>query len=66
MSTIPVRQPDTVIIVERFRSAEDHDLHHQTPHQIDIWGHLQRLGSEARFENIFADRVDIDELKFTQ
>ena len=58
------KDPDTVFIAEKFRSAEDHDLHHQTPQHIDIWGHIQRLGAEARFENIFADRVEVDELKF--
>jgi len=59
-------ESDTVLVVERYRTAEDHDLHHQTAHFADIWGHVQRLCVEGRFENIFADRVDIDTARFAE
>ena len=56
--------PDTVIAIEKYRTPEAHDLHHQTPHFAEMWGHVQRLCIEGRFENIFADRVDADFARF--
>src|SRR5262245_170480 len=56
--------PDTVIVVERYRTPEAHVLHNQTPHFFEMWGLVQRLCIEGRFENIFADRVDPDFARF--
>jgi len=56
--------PDSVIAVERYRTPEVHDLHHQTAYFAEMWGHVQRLCIEGRFENIFADRVDSDLARF--
>jgi quinol monooxygenase YgiN len=55
---------DTVIVVEKYRTPEVHDLHHQTAHFAEMWGHVQRLCLEGRFENIFAERVDPDFARF--
>ena len=57
---------DTVIVVERYRTPEVHDLHHKTAHFAEMWGHVQRLCIEGRFENIFADRVDTDIARFAE
>jgi quinol monooxygenase YgiN len=58
--------PDTVIVVERYRTPEAQDLHQQTAHFAEMWGHVQKLCIEARFENIFADRVDPDFARFAE
>ena len=57
--------PDSVIAIERYRTAEVHDLHHQTAHFAEMWRNVQRLCIEGRFENIFADHVDPDFVRFT-
>ena len=56
--------PDTVIAIEKYRTPEVHDLHHQTAHFAEVWGHVERLCIEGRFENILADRVDPDFARF--
>ena len=58
--------PDTVIVVEKYRTAEVHDLHNQTAHLAEIWGHVQRLCIEGRFENVFADRVEPEFERFAE
>jgi quinol monooxygenase YgiN len=58
--------PDAVVVVERYRTPEVHDLHHQTPHFAEMWAHLQKLCIEGRFENIFADRVQPDFVRFAE
>ena len=56
--------PDTVIAIEKYRSPQVHDLHNQTPHFAQMWGHVQRLCIEGRFQNIFADDVQPDFARF--
>jgi quinol monooxygenase YgiN len=42
--------PDAVIAVEKYRTPEAHDLHHQTPHFAEMWGHrgfVSKAGSRT-------------------
>ena len=57
--------PDGVIVIEKYRTPEVHDLHHQTEHFEQMWEQVQRLCVEARFENIFANRAEPDVIRFT-
>ena len=57
---------DTVIVVEKYQSPEIHDLHQQTEHFRQMWKQVERLCTEGRFENIFADRVEPDAHRFEQ
>ena len=56
--------PDAVIVIERYRTPEVHDLLHQTPQFHEMWKDVQRLCVEGRFENIFAERVEPDFERF--
>jgi len=56
--------PETVIAIEKYRTPEAHDLHHRTAHFAEMWGHVQRLCIEGRFENIFEDNVQPDFSRF--
>ena len=56
--------PDMVIVIEKYRTPEVHDLHHKTEHFERMWAQVQRLCVAARFENIFADRVEPDLISF--
>src|SRR5262245_23652934 len=56
---------DTVIVIEKYRSQQAHDLHLKTAHFAEMWGKVQKLCVEARFENIVADRVEPDYVNFT-
>ena len=63
-ATLSSTDPDAVIALEKYRTPGAHDLHHQTPHFAEMWGHVQRLCIEGRFENIFAGRVEPDFARF--
>ncbi len=56
--------PEMVIVIEKYHTSEVHDLHHKTEHFEEMWAQVQRLCVEARFENIFADRVEPDLIRF--
>jgi quinol monooxygenase YgiN len=56
--------PNTVIVIEKYRTPEDHDLHHKTEHFERMWEQVQQHCVEVRFENIFADRVEPDFIRF--
>ncbi len=47
---------DGIVVVERYKSHEAHELHWTTPHFQAMWHIVQAI--EGRFENIFADRVE--------
>ena len=53
---------DGIVVVERYKSHEAHELHWTTPHFQAMWHIVQAI--EGRFENIFADRVERDIAKF--
>ena len=57
-------EPDTVIVIEKYRTPEVHSQHNQTAHFAEMWAHVQRLCIEGKFENISADRVDPDFQRF--
>ena len=56
--------PDLILVVECYETPEAHDLHQSLPHFAPMWKEVQRLIAEARFENIFASKVDSDAVTF--
>ncbi len=56
--------PNVVVIAECFADAQAHQTHLATPEFAAFWAELTRIGTEGRFENIFAGRVEPDRAAF--
>ena len=57
---LSVDQPDTVMFVECFKSAEAHEVHQATPHMRVFMANAADMIAEAKFENILSDNVATD------
>ncbi len=60
--TLSMEKPDTAVIVECFKSAGAHELHHNTPRTKAFMAKMTDILVEGRFENILSDNVISDGL----
>jgi quinol monooxygenase YgiN len=60
--SLSMEQPDIAVIVECFKSAEAHELHHNTPRTRAFMAKMADILVEGRFENILSDNVISDGL----
>lgn len=56
--------PDTMLIMECFRSEEAHAEHLKTPHFQKVWAAFERLGVSGDFEDIWADTGKPSSVRF--
>ncbi len=47
---------DGIVVVERYKSHEAHELHWTTPHFQAMWHIVERLAIEGRFEHLRRSR----------
>jgi quinol monooxygenase YgiN len=56
--------PDLVLVIECFETAEAHDRHLAMPHFAAMWKEVERLIVGARFENVYASEVVSETMTF--
>ena len=57
---VSATDPEKVVVVESFDSHEDHMAHIEMPYVRAVHEVAERLALEKTFENIYADRVEVD------
>lgn len=58
------RNPDEIILLEVFDSAEAHELHRRTPHMFEMQAIVRRLLGKIRLLEIISDDARQFELDF--